>query len=115
VSIKKEFLSISECYFLGHSIKFLEWTHNFKIDLLDCFLPSWFVLPSLPPELCHEDIIKSIGSEVGEVRGIDASFYCCNDVKVLINVKLNRPLEFTKKLLPAKQPMILNFRNIKGK
>jgi hypothetical protein len=70
-------------------------------------------MPSLPPELSHEDIIKAIGSEVGEVRGIDASFYCCNNVEVLINVKFNHPLEFNKKIITSKASYDIKFQTYK--
>ena len=77
-------------------------------------MPSWFVLPSLSPELCHEDIIKAIGSEIGEVRGTDASFYCCNDIKILINVKYNHPIEFNKRIVTSKASYNINFQIYKG-
>ena len=114
-SIKKEFLLVSKCFFNGHCVKFIDWSHNFNIDLVDCIMPSWFPLPSLPPEIFHEDIIKALGSVVGEVRGIDASFYCCNDVKILINVSLNHPTNFKKLLKTSKAQYEINFQNYKGK
>lgn len=78
-------------------------------------MPYWFVLPSLPPELCHEEIIKAIGSKVGEVRGIDASFYCCNNVKVLINIKLNQPKEFNKRFITSKMSYEIKFQIYKNR
>ena len=93
-SVKREFILVFECFFKGHCFKFLEWSPNFHLEKVDCMIPSWFIMPSLPPELCQIDIIKSIGSALGEFRGIDASFFCCNNIKVLINTNFNHSKDF---------------------
>ena len=108
-SIRKEFLLATNCFFNGHCVRFIEWSHNFNLELLDCYMPSWFVLPSLPPELCHEDIIEEIGLAIGEARGINASFYWCNDVKILINTKINHPIELNKKFISYKSSYEIKF------
>ena len=66
-------------------------------------------MPSLPPELCQVDIINSVGFSIGEIRGIDASFFCCNSVKVLINTSFNHPMEFQKKIITNKASYVINF------
>ena len=72
-------------------------------------------MPSLPPELCQEDIINTIGSVVGEVRGIDASFYCCNGVKILINTSFNHLVKFQKKVITNKASYDIKLHIYKGK
>ena len=113
-SVKKAFVSVSECFFIGHSVKFIGWSHDFHIEKLDCMISKWFIMPSLPPELLQVDIINSIGSAVGEVLGIESSFYCCNSVKLLINTKFNHPSNFQKKVITNKASYDLNFHTYKG-
>ena len=72
-------------------------------------IPSWFIMPSLPLELCQLDIINTIGSIVGEVIGIDASFYCCNSVKEIINTSSNHTVKFQKKVITNKASYDINF------
>ena len=60
------------------------------------------------------DIIKSIGSMVGEVKGIDASIFYCNNVKILINVNINHPSEFKKEFSTNKALYDINFQTYKG-
>ena len=73
-SVKDEFIVVSECFFKGHCVKFIEWFPNFHIDKVDDMIPVWFSM-SLPPELCDVDIIYEIGSAIGVVIAIDASFF----------------------------------------
>ena len=108
-------MQVSECFFNGYYVKFLEWFPNFSEEKIECKMPSWFILRSLPPELCQEDIITSIGSVVGEVEDIDASFYCCNSIKILINVKFDHPSKFRKEFLTSKAKYEILFKTYKGK
>lgn len=89
--IKKEFISISECFFKGHCFKFIDWFPNFNIEMVDCMTPLWFSINALPLELCDIDIIYSLGSIIGKVIAVDASFFHCNSIKILINVNIKHP------------------------
>ena len=113
-SIKKALTSVSDCFFNGHTVKFIDWFHDFRLEKLDCMIPKWFILPSLPLELLQIDIIKSIGSIVGKVLGIDSSFYYYNNVKLLINTKFNHPSRFQKKVITNKASYDLSFHIYEG-
>ena len=87
--VKQDFLSNSVCYYKGHAVKFFEWVPNCDEDNLDFSIPSWFSLNPIPPELKQIDIIKRIVQARGDLIGLDASFECCNNIKLLINCKTN--------------------------
>jgi len=70
---------------------------------------------SLPPELCDVDIIYEIGSAVGEIISIDASFFNYNNFKILINLNIKHPLEFQKKIITRKASYVISFQAYKGK
>ena len=113
-SVKKEFIVVSECFFKGFCVKFVEWVPNFHIDKVDCMIPLWFSM-SLPPELCDVDIIYEIGSAIGVVIAIDASFFSCNSIKILIKLNIKHPSEFQKKIITRKASYDITFQEYKGK
>ena len=114
-SIKKEFVSVSECFFKGHCVKFIDWFHNFNIEQIDCMTPLWFSINALPPELCDIDIIYTLGSFLGEVIAVDASFFYCNSIKILINVNIKHPTEILKKVETGKASYDIRFQIYRGK
>ena len=115
VEAKIDFISVSECFFNGHCIKFVDWIHNFHIDKVKCKVPTWFSMVSLPSELCDVDIIYSIGSVIGEVIALDASFFSCNSIKLLINVNIDHPFEFQQKVETCYATYDINVQRYKGK
>ena len=78
-------------------------------------VPTWFSMASLPPELCDVDIIYSIGSVIGEVIALDASFFSCNSIKILIKVNINHPSKFQQKVETCYAAYDINFQRYKGK
>ena len=72
-------------------------------------------MESLPPELCDIDIIYTIGSKIGEVIALDASFFRCNSIKILIKVNINHPSEFRQKIETKFAEYDINFQRYKGK
>ena len=78
-------------------------------------IPTWFSMVSLPPKLYDIDIIYSIGSVIGEVIAIDASFFQCNSIKILINVNINHQSEFKNKIDTGKDNYEIKFQKYKGK
>ena len=113
--IKKEFIDVSECFYKGHSVKFIDWLPNFNLEMIDCMTPLWFSLNALPPELWDIDIIYSLGSVIGEVIAVDASFFHCNSIKILINVNIKHPSEIIKKVETTKAAYDIRFQIYKGK
>lgn len=49
---KKEFLQLSECFFKGYVIKFLEWSLDCKEEGFNFSIPTWVTLQSVPWNLC---------------------------------------------------------------
>ena len=113
-AVKKEFIAVSECFFKGFCVKFVEWIPNFHIDKMDCVIPLWFSM-NLPPELCDVDIIYEIGAAIGVVIAIDASFFRCNSIKMLINLNIKHPSVFQKKIITKKATYDISFQEYKGK
>ena len=113
--VKKDFISAADCFFNGHCVKFVDWFHNFHLDYVNCMIPTWFTMISLPPELCDIDIIYDIGSTIGEVLAIDASFFHCNSIKILININIKHQSDFKKKIETGKAKYEIKFQMYKGK
>ena len=97
-SVRDEFIKVSECQFNGHTIKFIEWSPNFKLSDANFKCPIWFLIRSLPPELNQIETLKQIGDALGEFVGIEASFESDNNVKLLINTKFNHESTVLKKV-----------------
>ena len=113
-SVKNEFVNVSECFFNGHIVKFIKWCPNFRLEDLDFNCPIWFNIQSLPPELNQIEILKSIGADIGDFIGIDASFQYDNNVKLLINTKFKQSLHFNKKVVTNKASYNLNLHSFEG-
>ena len=43
-SVRDEFIKVSECQFNGHTIKFIEWSPNFKLSDANFKCPIWFFI-----------------------------------------------------------------------
>ena len=85
--VKNQFINVSVCFFNGHIVKFIKWHPNFKLDSLDFMCPIWVNIQSLPPELNHIEILKSLGFGLGELLNIHSSYQYDNNVKFLIKTK----------------------------
>ena len=90
-NVKKDFLFTSIFYFNGYVVRFLEWIPDFKEELLKFSIPTWVSIHSLPPKLLHIEILRNIGSLMGNLIGIDASYKYCNNIKFFINYEINTP------------------------
>lgn len=94
--MKKEFMNVSDCFFNGHSVKFIDWSPDFRLDTMDFRCPKWFNIQALTSELKQAETLKSIGTAIGEVIGIDASLQYSNNMKLLIRKNSINLLIFTK-------------------
>ena len=86
-------MNVSECFFNGHTVKFIAWYPNFSLESLDIICPIWFHIMSMPPELNHLEILKSLGFGLGDLLAVDSSYLYDNDIRMLFKTKINQSLQ----------------------
>lgn len=107
-------------------MKFIDCYPNFNLESLDVICSIWFHFLTLPPQLNHLEILKSLGLGLGDLIVVDSSYQFDNDVRMIFKRKFNSALQGLTKvdtrkvsydcyLHPYKRPILEIIKIEKGK
>lgn len=91
IGIRNNFLYTQYCFFKGYPIKFFKWEPNFSEDgISNAKIPIWISIKSVSPELNNLEILKKIGSSIGDLIGIEKNHSQSKNIKLIVNSELNK-------------------------